>query len=176
MEKISAVYKIVNTLTGDFYIGSSKNVYSRWAVHKCQSTWMNHPNNLMYQDMQKYGVDKFRFQILSPVEPEYLKQVEQELIELLKPTYNNNNAKGLNTERWENKRNKYRQSNKGREIHKVSNRKWRHSEKGKTYYKAYNNQLCLYKGEKLTLCALRNRFKRAGIIHPDDEAKKYLIQ
>ena len=130
----------------------------------------------MYQDMQKYGIDKFRFQILCQIEPEYLKQVEQELIDMLKPTYNNYNAKGLDTERWKDKKTKYRQSSKGREIHIVSNRKWENSEKGKAYYKAYNNRICLYKGEKLTLCALRNRLKRAGIEHQDTEAKKYLIK
>lgn len=26
MEKVSAVYKIINAITGDFYIGSSKDV------------------------------------------------------------------------------------------------------------------------------------------------------
>ena len=83
-EIISAVYKIVNEVTGDFYVGSSRNVYSRWAAHKYPSTWKQHPNSLMYQDMQKYGVENFRFQILVPVMPEYLKQVEQEYIEMLK--------------------------------------------------------------------------------------------
>ena len=39
MNKISAVYKITNTITGDFYIGSSKNIKSRLTVHKCPSTW-----------------------------------------------------------------------------------------------------------------------------------------
>ena len=34
-EIICAVYKIINTITGDFYIGSSKNVKKRWAEHKC---------------------------------------------------------------------------------------------------------------------------------------------
>ena len=32
-EKISGVYKITNTITGDFYIGSSKNVKKRWVEH-----------------------------------------------------------------------------------------------------------------------------------------------
>ena len=41
--KISAVYKITNTVTNDFYIGSSKDVKLRWAVHKCHSTWNEHP-------------------------------------------------------------------------------------------------------------------------------------
>ena len=112
--------------------------------------------------MQKYGVDKFRFQILAPVMPEYLKQVEQEFIELLKPTYNNYNAKGLNTER-----------------HKVSKRKsskkYDKSEKCKASHKRYNNQLCEYNGETLTLNTLRQRFRRAGIPHPVLEAKKCLI-
>ena len=41
--------------------------------------------------------------------------------------------------------------------------------------KKYNSQLCYYKGEELTLCALRQRFSRAGVAHPNVEAKKYLI-
>ena len=31
--KISGVYKITNTVTGDFYIGSSKNIERRWKAH-----------------------------------------------------------------------------------------------------------------------------------------------
>ena len=161
-EIISAVYKIVNTVTGDFYIGSSINVYRRWAVHKCPSVWKQHPNNPMYQDMQKYGVDKFRFQILAPVMPEHLTQVEQEYIEMLKPTYNNNNAKGWNTERYKEAIRKYKQSKKGKET-------------SKKYQKKYRSQLCNYNGETLTLRALTMRFQRAGIEHSTLEAKKYLI-
>ena len=37
--KISAVYKITNTVTGDFYIGSSKDVKQRWKEHKWPSKW-----------------------------------------------------------------------------------------------------------------------------------------
>lgn len=33
MNKISGVYKITNTITGDSYIGSSKNVKDRWKAH-----------------------------------------------------------------------------------------------------------------------------------------------
>ena len=91
-EIICAVYKIINTITGDFYIGSSKNVRQRWAVHKCPSTWKNNPNNPMYLDMNKYGVDKFDFQVVEVVEPEELKVTEQQLIEKVHPTYNNRNA------------------------------------------------------------------------------------
>ena len=98
--KISGVYKITNTVTGDFYIGSSKNIKSRWANHKCYSTWKQHPNNPMYLDIQKYGTDKFVFEILAEVETEHLKETEQQFIETLKPTYNNYNANGLDIDRY----------------------------------------------------------------------------
>ena len=178
MNKISGVYKITNTITGEFYIGSSKNVKDRWAHHKIPSTWKNKPNSQLYKDMQKYGTDKFDFQILAEVEPEYLKQVEQECIEMLKPTYNSNNAKGLDIERWKENRKEYQQSEKGKEVKKKTQKKYLQSEKGKEAQrksnKKYSHQLCVYNGETLTLDALRNRFQRVGIPHPSLEAKKYL--
>ena len=97
--KISGIYKITNTITGDFYIGSSKNIKRRWSEHKCKSTWNKCPNNPLYKDMQKYGLENFEFQVLEEVEPDKLKEKEQQFIEMLKPTYNNRNADGLNVGR-----------------------------------------------------------------------------
>ena len=161
-EKIIGVYKITNTITGDFYIGSSKDVKRRWTEHKFPSTWKRFLNNQMYQDIQKYGVDKFELEILAEVEPEQLKETEQKFIELLKPTYNDRNAKGLDIERY-------------KETHKESQKEYQKTEKGKEYIKEYNNQLCSYNGENLTLNVLSSRFYRAGIEHPTKEAKKYLL-
>lgn len=158
MNKISAVYKIVNTITGDSYVGSSKDVKQRWANHKCPSRWKECPNKLLYQDMQKYGIDKFRFQILAPVIPEYLAQIEQEFIDMLQPTYNNANAKGWNVERT-----------------KERNKRFYQTEKGKDCIKRYHNKSCSYNGETLTLNALAKRFRRRGIEYPYVEARKYLI-
>ena len=143
--KICAVYKIINTITGDFYIGSSKNVKSRWAVHKCYSTWKNYPSNQMYLDMKKYGTDKFEFQVIEEVEPEYLKEAEQQFIETLKPTYNDRNANGWNCD------------------------------KHKEYQNKYNNQLCSYNGETISLATLAKRFQRSGITHSAKEARKYMV-
>ena len=154
MEKISGVYKITNTITGDFYIGSSKDVKHRWREHKCKSTWNKHPNNPMYLDMQKYGIENFEFEILAEVEIASLKETEQQFIETLKPTYNDRNANGWDIE----KRKKYNKT-----------------DKFKNYHKEYYNQLCCYNGETLTLNALSNRFWRQGIPHPTIEAKKYLL-
>ena len=180
MEKISGVYKIENIITGDFYIGSSKDVKNRWVTHKCPSQWKARPNSLLYKDMQKYGVENFRFQIICYVMPDYLKQTEQEFIEMLHPSYNNYNANGIDTERkrksQEKAQRKYNQSNRGKETH----RKYYQSDKGmkshKKCQKKYFSQLCSYNGTTLTLCALAARFQRAGIKHPVIEAKKYLIE
>ena len=169
--KISAVYKITNTITGDFYIGSSKDVKRRLAAHKWPSAWNRFPNNPMYIDMQKYGVDKFVFEILEVVEPEELKVTEQQFIETLNPTYNQMNAKGLNIERRKKAQKEYNKSDKGKETRNKYNK----TDKCKKCRKEYNSQLCCYNGETLTLCALSTRFKRQGISNPTQEAKKYLI-
>ena len=150
MQKISGIYRITNTITGDFYIGSSKDIKRRLVHHKCPSKWKQCPNNPMYLDMQKYGVDKFEFQILAEVEEDSLKEMEQRFIETLKPTYNNYNANGWDVER----RKEYQ----------------------KEYQKQYYNQLCFFNGETITLNTLSMRFWRAGITNPVLEAKKYLLQ
>lgn len=157
--KICAVYRITNAITGDFYIGSSKNVKQRWASHKIPSRWNEYPNNPMYLDMKKYGLDKFAFEILAEVESCSLKETEQQFIETLKPTYNQMNAKGWDVERI-----------------KESKKQYEKTDKRKKYKKDYEHQLCYYNSETLTLCALRCRFKRKGIDHPVIEAKKYLIK
>ena len=163
MNTISGVYKITNTITGDFYIGSSKNVKHRLAEHKCPSKWNKQPNNPMYLDMKKYGLNNFVFQILAEVEIDSLKETEQQFIETLKPTYNNYNAKGLDIERHKEYQKEYNKSDKGKEARRKAVNK-------------YYNQLCCYNGETLTLNALYQRFWRQGIDHPVIEAKKYLIK
>ena len=120
MKKISAVYKITNTATGDFYIGSSKDVKKRWSAHKWSSTWKNNPNNPMYLDFQKYGLDKFIFEILEEVEESLLKEKEQQFIELLKPTYNDVRANGRDFERYKKSKKEYNKSDKFKKYQKSS--------------------------------------------------------
>ena len=173
--KISGIYKITNTITGDFYIGSSKNVKRRWRAHKCQSTWKNCPNNQLYQDMQKYGIDKFVFELLEEVEESLLKEKEQKFIETLKPAYNNYYAKGLDIDKRKESQKKYQKSDKGKEAQKEYKKTNKYKESHKKASNKYDNQLCRYNGETITLNALRKRFLRQGIPHPIQEAKKYLL-
>ena len=160
--KISGIYKITNNITGDFYIGSSCNIKQRWASHKCVSAWKLQQNSKLYKDMASYGLDNFTFEIIEKTDN--LKEREQYYIEQLKPSYNNNRAKGLDIER-----SKETTRRRKKEWYKVNRDE--HLTKMKDYY----NRLCLYNGETLTLNTLSNRFFRLGIAHPTLNAKKYLI-
>lgn len=176
--KISGVYKITNKVTGDFYIGSSNDVKHRLAGHKCLSVWKAYPNLKLYQDMAKYGKNNFIFEVIE--ETTDLRNREQYYIEQLKPSYNSLYAKGHDTERYKEHQKEYQ-----KEWYKVhQNEKLA---KNKAYYDThrdeclakkniYQNKLCLYEGETLTLTALSKRFFRQGIPHARLEAKKYLIE
>ena len=145
--KIAGVYKITNNITGDFYIGSSKNIKHRWANHKSLSVWKRYSNLRLYKDMAKYGLDNFIFEVLE--ETADLHNREQYYIEQLKPSYNNLWAKGQNIER--------------------------HIKTNRRCTKDYFSRLCFYDGEALTLRALSSRFYRQGILHPILNAKEYLL-
>ena len=173
--KICGIYKITNAITGDFYIGSSNDVKQRWADHKCQSTWKNNPNNPMYIDMQKYGLDNFDFQILAEVEEGSLKITEQQFIETLKPTYNNRNANGWDFERYKEYKKEYQKSDKYKDYQNEYEKSDKRKESHRKSSNKYDNQLCSYNGQTLTLGALRKRFEKLGVEHSAIEAKKYLL-
>ena len=170
-KKISGVYKIENTVTGDFYIGSSKDVKRRWREHKKPSVWNIYSKYPLYLDMQKYGIENFEFTILCEVQPRQLTVMEQKMIKELCPTYNKNNAYVIGERRGREDNIEYmkihRQSEKGKEYNRNQARK---------DMKKYRNQLCSYKGEVITLGTLSARFRRVGIKNPTLEAKKYLIK
>ena len=162
MKKIYIIYKFTNTVTGDFYIGSRNNIKKSLANRKYQSVWIAIPNDQMYQDIQKYGLDNFDFEILAEVEADSLKEAEQKFIEMLQPTYNSCNAKGWDIERYKKSKKEYEKTDKGKKSRRKAQNK-------------YDNQLCCFNGETLTLSALRTRFMRAGLSNPTQEAKKYLL-
>ena len=174
--KIAGVYKITNTITGEFYIGSSKNIKYRWATHKCLSMWKQHPNSKLYKDMASYGLDNFTFEIIEKTGN--LKEREQYWVDQLKPSYNVRRAK--------------REIEDFEEAHKQRSKAWYkfnrnerlayskaykciHREELLTKSKDYCSRLCLYNGETLTLRALSSRFRRQGILHPTLKAKEYLL-
>ena len=173
----SGVYKITNNITGDFYIGSSNDVRSRWAAHKSPSAHKRQPNSKLYKDMASYGLDNFTFEIIEKTDN--LKEREQYYIEQLKPIYNNNWAQGLDIERRKETTRRYskewRKAHRDRHLAKMKDYNYTHRDEILVKSKDYYSRLCLYEGETLTLSALSKRFCRQGIPHPTLEAKKYLI-
>ena len=88
---LGCVYKIVNNITGDTYIGSTKQKpENRWATHKSLYQWEAHPNRPLYMAMKKYGVENFSFRVLE-ISDNYL-ECEQKWIDKLRPTYNQRKA------------------------------------------------------------------------------------
>ena len=157
--KISGVYEIVNTITGDFYIGSSIDLKRRKQQHFCEYCWKHEPNKPLYKDMKQYGKDNFLFKPIWLCNPEELKKYEQLAIEKYNPKYNRYAV----CCRFDKK--KYDKKRYKEKIDSI-----------KQQQKQYHNQQCLYKNELLSLNTLSTRFSRQGIEHPTLEAKKYLLK
>lgn len=172
--KIAGVYKITNIITGDFYIGSSKNIKKRWAKHKCPSSWKNESNKLLYHDFQEYGLENFLFEIIE--ETANLYEREQYWIDKLKPIYNNYRAKDLDVERYKEYQKKWHEAHQ--EEMSAYNKEWYefHRDEQLTKCKTYYSRLCFYEGKILTLRALSIKFSKQGIEHPTITAKKYLLK
>lgn len=84
---ISGIYKITNIVTGNFYIGSSKNIFLRWADHKKPSALKRYKSQQLYKDFVLYSLSNFKFEIIEELS-EGLKEREQYYIGILKPYYN----------------------------------------------------------------------------------------
>lgn len=87
MEK-SGIYKIVNIENGKFYIGSSKDLNGRWIQHKSGLKNKKHINIILQRAWDKYGKDKFTFQIVEECDKSILLEREQFYIDTLNPEYN----------------------------------------------------------------------------------------
>ena len=161
--KISGVYSITNNVTGELYIGSSKDIEKRWNIHKTPYTIKQHPNVKLYKAMAQYGRDNFTIEVIE--ETDNLREREQYWIDKLKPSYNSRYAKGWNTERR-------------KEAHKRRHKEWYKVNRDERLakMKANYSRLCFYEGETLTLNALSAKFSYHGIPHARVEAKKYLIE
>lgn len=83
----SGIYKILNTLTGDFYIGSSKRIEKRWKEHINELTKNKHYNPILQRAWNKYKQENFIFELIIECPPEKLLDVEDSFLEKL-PKYN----------------------------------------------------------------------------------------
>lgn len=70
------IYKITNTVNGKTYIGQSRNLKQRKIDHFKPSTRKSHDWEL-YQDMDEFGVDKFKFSVLEETSLDLLDEREE---------------------------------------------------------------------------------------------------
>lgn len=116
--KVGSIYKILNTVTGKFYIGSAKNIRIRRNEHFYRLRYNRHGNSKLQRSFNKHGELNFVLEIVEVVKDEFLLSREQYFIDLLKPEYNICKIAGrvtglVRTEEW---KKKISQAHKGKKI------------------------------------------------------------
>lgn len=81
MNKICCVYKLTNTVTGKFYIGSTYNLKSRMKYHRY--SYDRNPNKELGADIAKYGWDSFEVEVLEECTRENVREHERFYIDSL---------------------------------------------------------------------------------------------
>jgi group I intron endonuclease len=84
----SGIYKIVNTANGKQYVGSAVDLDNRKCVHWHNLQQNVHHNPHLQAAWNKYGAEAFEFRIVGKCPIERLIELEQEVMDHLKPEYN----------------------------------------------------------------------------------------
>jgi len=86
--KLSGIYKIVNKVTGKYYVGSSKDINSkykgRWVTHKYMLNSKTHPNIRLQRAWNKYGSENFVWEIVELTNIGELLITEQKYLDIAK--------------------------------------------------------------------------------------------
>lgn len=93
-ESKSGIYMILNTANSNFYVGSSRNLPSRFSAHRRALETKRHEGPGMQAAWDKYGPETFRFEVIEYCEPDRLIEREQAHIDVLRPRYNRNPIAG----------------------------------------------------------------------------------
>ena len=87
---ICGIYKIESKFNSKrIYIGSSYNIYSRWAVHLTHLKQNKHHSKKLQRHYNKYGKSDLLFSIVTSCELSELIEKEQYFIDVYKPYFNN---------------------------------------------------------------------------------------
>lgn len=82
------IYKIINKLNGDCYIGSSIRLKDRKNRHFKDLENGTHHSIILQRSVEKHNIENFEFEIIENCSKEELLNREQYWIDLLKPEYN----------------------------------------------------------------------------------------
>lgn len=122
----------------------------------------------MYDDMRKYGKENFRIYVI--YEGDDYKHIEKVVTYNLQPPYNIRNK----TRKEPHKKVKRFEDRNEYMRHYYSTHK-EYRDYMKDYNKKHICRFCFYNGETLTMWALYQRFRKAGVENAAQEAKKYLM-
>ena len=70
----TGVYKITNLVNGKVYIGASKDIERRWSSHR------RSVKSPIHSDLETYGLENFKFEILLECPEDMLAQWERDMI------------------------------------------------------------------------------------------------
>ena len=115
--KISGIYKIINKINGNIYVGSSKIISRRWFNHKHGLNKNKHKNPHLQLAWNKYGENNFYIIVVEKVPVYILLSTEQKYLDIAKTEQNkcyNLSFLAGRIEMTESVRNKIRESNKRR--------------------------------------------------------------
>lgn len=85
----AGIYRITNTITNKFYIGSAVSLRNRIAVHLSNLRKGIHVNRHLQRAWNTNKEENFTFEVIAKCPKEYTIRLEQWFIDNLKPTYNN---------------------------------------------------------------------------------------
>lgn len=81
---VCGIYKITNLENGKIYIGQALDINSRIISHIRSGVGIDAPNNAMYSDMKKQGVENFMFEVLEECSADALNEKEKFWIDYYK--------------------------------------------------------------------------------------------
>ena len=131
--KICGVYKILNIITRDYYLGGSVNIKSRFSYHRRTLRGNKHFNCHLQNAWNKYGEQAFEFSVVLLCDREHKLYFEDGFIKLLKPAYNmSKDATAPMQGRYhsEETKRKMSESHKGQHRTEETRQRMRESQKG----------------------------------------------
>lgn len=90
------IYKIVNLINNDFYIGSTQNFIKRYYTHINHIRTNKQSCVLLIRAINKYGEENFKLEIIEECLPDQILVREQYYLDTLRPNYNTAKVAGSN--------------------------------------------------------------------------------
>ena len=111
----SKIYKIVNDIDDDIYIGGTTKHYLSSRLNEHRMQFKKNKTRLLYRKMDNLGITNFKIVLIESFpcnSKDELTAREQYHIDLLKPALNRNRANGRNFEKYREYQKKYYEDHK----------------------------------------------------------------